>query len=75
MALQIRLKSKHSIKQGDPLAPLIFIMITDALHEGLRRIPIFADEPCRPRGYRFLCMDLIISSIAFADDLYVFAES
>ena len=26
-----------SVRQGDPLAPLIFILVTDAFHEGLRR--------------------------------------
>src|SRR5689334_19955162 len=30
-----------SVRQGDPLSPLVYICITDVLHEGLRNNPIY----------------------------------
>jgi hypothetical protein len=38
-----RFTLKSGVRQGDPLAPLIYTIITDALHEGLKRNPL----PCR----------------------------
>jgi exonuclease III/ribonuclease HI len=35
---------ERSLRQGDPLAPLLFVILLDALHEGLERNP-FLDEP------------------------------
>src|ERR1700735_3510190 len=50
-------KIENSIKQGDPLAPLIFIFITDALHEGILHNPIISDESGPIRGgYRFIAI-------------------
>ena len=40
-----------SVRQGDPLSPLIYICITDPLHEGLRSNPLYGN--CKT-GYRFL---------------------
>jgi Reverse transcriptase (RNA-dependent DNA polymerase) len=39
-----------SVRQGDPLSPLIYICITDPLHEGLRSNPLYGN--CKT-GYRF----------------------
>jgi ribonuclease HI len=66
----------NSVRQGDPLAPLIFILFTDALHEGLRTSPIFTrlDDPIKT-GYYFLHGRVSVSSIGFADDLIILAES
>ena len=30
-----------SVRQGDPLSPLIYIFVTDALHDGLENNPIY----------------------------------
>lgn len=38
------------MRQGDPLAPLIYICVVDALHEGLKKNPLYPDS--RP-GYTF----------------------
>lgn len=58
---------------GNPLAPLIFILFTDALHEGLRFCPLREDGV--QGGYVFLRSRLRIASLGFADDLMTFAES
>ena len=67
---------ENSLRQGDPLAPLIFVLFTDVLHEGLSKSPLYLDqgEPMRG-GYRFLSNDTRISSLGFADDLGIVAES
>jgi hypothetical protein len=66
----------NSIRQGDPLAPLIFVLFTDALHEGLKSSPIFThlDETLKC-GYHFLQENLILASLGFADDLTIVADS
>ena len=67
---------ENSIKQGDPLAPLVFIFITDALHEGLQTSPILTDGSAPfTGGYRFISSPLDIASIGFADDLTTFSET
>ena len=59
------------MRQGDPLAPLIFIMVIDALHCGLKENPLFGGET----GYRLTNSDVVISSLGFADDTLVLTES
>jgi ribonuclease HI len=56
-----------SVKQGDPLAPLIFLFVVDPLHEGLEKNPLKqgqTDGYVMEAGQR-------VSSIAFADDFTV----
>ena len=54
-----------SVRQGDPLSPLIYIFITDALHDGLRFNPLFNCDT----GYTFAeDSSLRVSSLGFADD-------
>lgn len=61
-----------SVRQGDPLSPLVYIFITDALHEGLRNNPIYG---CKT-GYRFSNNPKIrVSSLGYADDTSICAES
>jgi hypothetical protein len=62
-----------SVRQGDPLSPLIYICITDALHEGLRRNPLF--DNCKT-GYTFSNdAKLTVSSTGYADDTMTYAAS
>jgi hypothetical protein len=57
---------KTSVRQGDPLAPLLFILLADMLHKGLRENPLFNGTN---DGYRFDTQhELVVSSIGYADD-------
>ena len=68
----------NGVQQGNPLAPLIFILFNDALHEGFTAPPVSvmngSDRGGRC-GYRFLDLDFTIASLGFADDLITFNES
>jgi hypothetical protein len=64
---------RTSVRQGDPLSPLIYIFITDALHEGLHTSPLYAQ--CRT-GYTFSNdPSLCVSSTGYADDTLTYAGS
>ena len=61
-----------SVRQGDPLSPLIYIFVTDALHEGLRSNPLFN---CKT-GYTFSNnKNLTVASLGYADDTLTLNES
>ena len=60
-----------SVRQGDPLSPLVYICITDALHSGIQWNPIFKTQT----GYKFSNDPaLVVSSCGYAD-LITFAET
>lgn len=64
---------QSSVRQGDPLAPFLFILIADALHDGLANNPLF---PSVSSGYRFgTDSSLRISSLGYADDTFIFGET
>src|SRR6185503_341003 len=64
---------KTSVRQGDPLSPLVYICVTDALHEGLKRNPLYANEKT---GYTFSNdPHFRLSSTGYADDTLTYAES
>jgi ribonuclease HI len=63
-----------SVRQGDPLAPLIYALVTDALHEGLRNNPLYPDSTSG--GYTFkhhpsatAYMPNVVHSCGYADDM------
>jgi len=61
-----------SVRQGDPLSPLVYICVTDALHDGLHQNPLFN----RKTGYSFSNdPSLIISSTGYADDTMTYCGS
>ena len=60
-----------SVRQGDPLSPLVYICITDVLHEGIRSNPLYHNA--KP-GYRFH-WELRVASCGYADDVLTFAQS
>jgi len=62
---------QKSVRQGDPLAPLLFVMFIDTLHDGLLNNP-FCNHVF---GYKFISNDTNIISLGFADDIVVFAEN
>ena len=54
------------------MSPLVYICVTDVLHEGLLRNPIYNETT----GYRFLNdPDLIIASTGYADDTMTYCET
>ena len=66
-----RFPIRTSVRQGDPFAPLLFIMVTDPLHRG------YADGHAGDGtgvGYRFR-NGLTVTSCGYADDVLIFAES
>ena len=65
-------KVETSVRQGDPLSPLIYILVVDALHEGWRDNPPLL----RKTGYRFSNnKTLRISSTGYTDDAMIYAEN
>jgi hypothetical protein len=61
-----------SVRQGDPLSPLIYICVTDALHAGLEVNPLYQGKT----GYTFSNdPTLSICSNGYADDTMTFADS
>ena len=55
---------ENSIKQGNPLAPLVFVFITDALHVGLLESPILTDDNAPIKGgYKFMSSHLEVASV------------
>jgi hypothetical protein len=68
---------RSGIRQGDPLSPVIYSLITDALHEGLLDNPLFPDT-ARAGGYTLRSHDyhtnnVRICSAGYADDTVIVA--
>ena len=61
------------MRQGDPLSPILFIILMDQLHRGLRHNPLYGGVQ---DGYRFSSTrDLVVGSCGFADDFIIFSET
>jgi hypothetical protein len=64
---------ESSVRQGDPLSPLIYICVTDGLHEGFSCNPLFRGLKT---GYSFSNdPSLVVSSTGYADDTIIYCES
>ena len=63
----------RSLRQGDPLAPLLFVILMDGLHDGLHTNPFTGRQHgCRLRACG---QPLDISSLGFADDTAVLTNN
>jgi ribonuclease HI len=61
-----------SVKQGDPLAPLLFVFVVDPLHHGIDRNPLCGDAR---DGYIMKGNLATIAATAYADDFTTMTNS
>ena len=66
-------KIETSVKQGDPLSPLVYICVADALHAGWKSNPLY-DLNNAKTGYSFSNdPSTTVSSTGYADDAMIYA--
>ena len=64
---------KRSLRQGDPLAPVLFVILMDPLHDGLERNPFTGQQHgshIGPRSQR-----IYLPSLGYADDTTIITDS
>ena len=65
---------ERSLRQGDPLAPLLFVILMDALHDGLERNPFTGERHGLQLHFRD-GLSVGIPSLGYADDTTVLANT
>ncbi|XP_058783633.1 uncharacterized protein LOC131658343 [Vicia villosa] len=63
------LKAKRGLRQGDPISPLLFVLIMEYLHRCMVKLKDNSHYKFHPK-----CARMRISNICFADDLLLFAR-
>lgn len=63
-------KSSRGLRQGDPLSPYLFILVMEGLTQMLKHQTSIKNFSFHPR-----CGNENITSLAFADDLFIFSKA
>ncbi|CAJ2661953.1 unnamed protein product [Trifolium pratense] len=63
------MKARRGLRQGDPISPLLFVMVMEYMHRTLQRLKKVPDF-----NFHSKCENLNIINLSFADDLLIFTR-
>lgn len=63
------LQAKKGLRQGDPISPMLFVLVMEYLHRVLQKLTLNPDFNFHPR-----CEKFRITNPCFADDLLLFVR-
>uniref|UniRef100_A0A803NKK3 Reverse transcriptase domain-containing protein n=1 Tax=Cannabis sativa TaxID=3483 RepID=A0A803NKK3_CANSA len=67
--IQGSFKGEKGLRQGDPLSPLLFVLVMEYLTRCLQKV-----ASCSHYRYHPMCKELKIVNLCFADDLMLFSK-
>jgi hypothetical protein len=63
------MKAKRGLRLGDPISPLLFVIVMEYLHRTLQQLTLIPDF-----NFHSKCENLGIINLSFADDLLIFTR-